>query len=235
MIKTPQSIAVVIPAAGVGSRMQSEIPKQYIPLNGKTILQHTVDKLVQITGVEHLIIVVSENDEWFNVSVPCNITLHRVAGGKERADSVLNGLNYVRSHKLGDWALVHDAARPLVTTHDIHKLIEQAFSNNRGAILAARVKDTIKQGDDTIEKTVPRSRLWQALTPQLFPVEVLASALGDALSHGVQITDEASAIEYCGGEVQLVEGRGDNFKITTSDDLLMAQLLLSHQLQEEKS
>lgn len=235
MIKNSHSIAVVIPAAGVGSRMQSNIPKQYINLNGKTILQHTIDKLSQVAGVEHIVVVVSENDEWFSEQAPKHITMHRVSGGKERADSVLNGLTYVKAHRLGEWALVHDAARPLVTKHDINALIQSAFDNDTGAILASKVKDTIKQGDITIEKTVPRARLWQALTPQLFPVIDLIDALNKALSEGAEITDEASAIEYCKGQVLLVEGRGDNFKITTNDDLLMAQLLLTHQLEGEKS
>ncbi len=223
---TTNRLGIVVPAAGVGSRMNSSIPKQYLSINKKAILEHTLDKLSQFSKQFPIVVVVSENDPYFN-ELNLSQSVTRVAGGKERADSVLNGIEYLLENDICDWVLVHDAARPLVTESDIQNLIDTCFTNNLGGILASKVKDTIKQGHSTIETTVPRESLWHALTPQLFPIEMLHRALKNALKKQLTITDEASAVELQGESVLLVEGRSDNIKITTPEDLRLAQALLT--------
>ncbi|KZN48635.1 2-C-methyl-D-erythritol 4-phosphate cytidylyltransferase [Pseudoalteromonas luteoviolacea] len=222
------SIASVVPAAGVGARMGLNHPKQYININGKTVLEHTLNKLASVSLIEHIYVAVSESDEYFSGLELEHLALSRVNGGKERADSVLNALKAM-SDNPPKWVLVHDAARPLVDVKDIEKLIAQCLTSNEGGILASKVKDTIKRGSLYSDETVPRDMLWQALTPQMFIYEELLSALDIGLSTGATITDEASAMELLGKPVRLVEGRSDNIKITTPEDHALACFLMSQQ------
>lgn len=228
------TIAVVVPAAGVGSRMQHHAPKQYISLAGKTILEHTLFKLAQVKGVRDIKVAISEDDGYY-ASLPfIDTRIARVNGGKERCDSVLNALEALSSDA-PDWVLVHDAARPLVTLADIERLITACLTANEGGILAAKVKDTIKRGSSHVAQTVPRDDLWQALTPQFFNYQQLKSALTQALQQQVTITDEASAIEWTKQPVMLVAGRSDNIKITTPEDLDLANYLLQKQQNESEA
>ncbi|OHU88630.1 MULTISPECIES: 2-C-methyl-D-erythritol 4-phosphate cytidylyltransferase [Pseudoalteromonas] len=226
-------IAAIVPAAGVGSRMQVGYPKQYLKVAGKTILEHTLAKLGELSELCKIAVVVSDNDEYFCELALSEQRIMRVSGGKERAESVLNGLHAL-SEVQPDWVLVHDAARPLVLADDIRTLINECVRNDEGGILAAKVKDTIKRGNTHSLETVPREQLWQALTPQLFPYKNLKEALEQALSKGVLITDEASAMEWARQPVKLVSGRSDNIKITTPEDYDLACFLLAKQ-QESKS
>ncbi|MGO2478936.1 MAG: 2-C-methyl-D-erythritol 4-phosphate cytidylyltransferase [Pseudoalteromonas sp.] len=228
------TIAVVVPAAGVGSRMQYHAPKQYISLAGKTILEHTLYKLSQVKGVRSIKVAISEGDGYYDDLPFIDERIARVNGGKERSDSVLNALKALAGDA-PDWVLVHDAARPLVTITDIEHLITECLAANEGGILATKVKDTIKRGRSHVEKTVPRDELWQALTPQFFDYQQLKSALTQALQQQVTITDEASAIEWAKLPVQLVAGRSDNIKITTPEDLDLANYLLQKQQGESET
>jgi 2-C-methyl-D-erythritol 4-phosphate cytidylyltransferase len=225
------SIAAIVPAAGVGSRMGSVMPKQYIELAGKTILEHTLAKLSELPQLSQIVVAVSENDPFFS-QLPCvDQRIMRATGGKERADSVLNSLLFLADNP-PHWVLVHDAARPLVDIDDINTLISECISTDEGGILASKVKDTIKRGVTHVEHTVPRDDLWQALTPQLFKYNDLKNALQNALAENVLITDEASAIEWAKKPVKLVSGRSDNIKITTPEDLDLAGFLLQKQKSE---
>jgi 2-C-methyl-D-erythritol 4-phosphate cytidylyltransferase len=226
-----QTIAAIVPAAGVGSRMQHNAPKQYIQLAGKTILEHTLAKLSQLPQLNTIVVAVSDSDPYFEALSFTDTRIVRARGGKERADSVLNSLLFLAPNP-PVWVLVHDAARPLVNITDIERLINECISVDEGGILASKVKDTIKRGDTHIDQTVPRDDLWQALTPQLFKYDELKSALQSALSSGATITDEASAIEWAGKPVKLVAGRSDNIKITTPEDLDLAGFLLHKQQNE---
>ncbi|WP_394192425.1 2-C-methyl-D-erythritol 4-phosphate cytidylyltransferase [Pseudoalteromonas atlantica] len=228
------SIAAVVPAAGVGSRMQHTAPKQYITLAGKTILEHTLTKLAAISQLTHIVVAVSDDDPFYAQLPPIDSRVIRASGGKERADSVLSGL-LALADSPPDWVLVHDAARPLVDISDINNLIEQCVHAGEGGILAAKIKDTIKRGHTHSEQTVPRDDLWQALTPQLFKYSDLVNALTGALAQQVAITDEASAIEWAKKPVKLVAGRSDNIKITTPEDLDLAHFLLQKQHSENAS
>ena len=228
------SIAFVVPAAGVGARMQANKPKQYIQLGNKTVLEHTIDKLNTTIPNALIIVAISEDDAYFPaLDLPSNVIT--VLGGKQRADSVLNALNYLAINHVVDWVLVHDAARPLVLPNDILKLISTCQSNQCGGILASKVRDTIKQGSHFVDATVPRETLWQAQTPQMFLLNELTSALTNALNAHVAITDEASAIEWAGGKVQLIESRADNIKLTTPDDIAIAEFLIAKQTLENNT
>lgn len=229
-----QTFTVVIPAAGVGKRMQANCPKQYLKINQQTILEHTVFRLLSHERINDVIIVLGKNDEYFpTTSLYQHAKVHTVIGGNERVDSVLAGLKTLNG-KTQSWAIVHDAARPCVTHNDISQLIERCISTNKGGLLAARVRDTMKQANDfegstQVGKTVDRSHLWHAFTPQMYLTNDLIPAIENGLATGQNITDESSAIEMFGLSSLLVEGRSDNIKITRQDDLAMAQFILEQQ------
>tara|TARA_Y100001956_G_scaffold68963_1_gene71931 strand:+ start:5032 stop:5739 length:708 start_codon:yes stop_codon:yes gene_type:complete len=227
---TPSAIVAIVPAAGVGSRMQADRPKQYLTIEGKTVLEHTVEKLLSHSLISRVIVAISEGDPYYpRLALSQRADVIRVPGGKERADSVLSGLSYVSLHKLSDWVMVHDAARPCVSLNDIDSLIAQSITHDCGAILASPVRDTMKRanGQQEIDHTVEREALWHALTPQMFKTEQLTQALSSALSEGVAITDEASALEWLGESPALVKGSADNIKITQPEDLALAEFYLT--------
>ncbi|PHX03887.1 2-C-methyl-D-erythritol 4-phosphate cytidylyltransferase [Vibrio splendidus] len=224
-----QSVIAVVPAAGVGSRMKADRPKQYLQIHGKTILEHTVEKLLSHPQVSKIVVAVSDDDPYYP-ELPLNLNplVIRVSGGTERADSVLSALDYIAQQQLNDWVMVHDAARPCIQLSDIDKLISGAMTHDVGAILAAPVRDTMKRGaQGQIEHTVDRVDLWHALTPQMFRSKPLRKVLSEALQQGVSITDEASAFEWKGLSPALIGGRSDNFKITQPEDLALAEFYLS--------
>ncbi|MES2673478.1 MAG: 2-C-methyl-D-erythritol 4-phosphate cytidylyltransferase [Pseudomonadota bacterium] len=224
---------IVVPAAGVGSRMGSEIPKQYLTLGAKAIIEHTLERLLGLSFIAGIVVVVSKTDRhWPELSISKHPRIYSVAGGAERAISVLNGLNYLKEKiQPQDWVLVHDAARPCVTLANIEALCATLSEDAVGGILATLVSDTLKQVDakNIILKTIDRRSLWQAQTPQLFRYKLLSDCLSQALARGENITDEASALELCGYAPKIVEGRSDNIKITRADDLLLADFVLRQQ------
>lgn len=221
-------ICAVVPAAGFGRRMQTDCPKQYLSIGNKTILEHTVDALLANTRIQLVIIAVSAGDERFQqlpLSQHPQITV--VEGGAERADSVLAGLQVIDN---AQWVLVHDAARPCLHQDDLTRLLALCEHSRVGGILAAPVRDTMKRaepGKSAIAHTVERNGLWHALTPQLFPRELLLTCLTRALNEGASITDEASALEYCGFHPELIAGRADNIKVTRPEDLALAEFYLT--------
>ncbi len=223
-------ITAIVPAAGIGSRMQADRPKQYLLLNGKTVLEHTVEQLLAHPQIGQVVIAISQQDPYFSsLSLASHPRVKVVNGGKERAESVLNALRLVDEQQLGEWVMAHDAARPCVTERDITQLIQRALSHPVGAILASPVRDTMKRGDGdgNISQTVERQALWHALTPQMFRCQPLLQALQQALEQKAIITDEASAFEWQGLSPGLVSGRADNIKITQPEDLALAEFYLS--------
>ncbi|QDE32116.1 2-C-methyl-D-erythritol 4-phosphate cytidylyltransferase [Shewanella polaris] len=232
MLNNPRSIIAIVPAAGVGSRMGADIPKQYLMLGQQCILAHTLDSLLSHAEIDQVVVALHPQDNYFSqLPQSHHSKLTTVVGGGERADSVLAALDFVESINPEAWALVHDAARPCVTHQDITKLIESVNLHPQGAILAAPVRDTMKRSDTNgnIIHTVDRALLWHALTPQIFPVSVLRHHLSAALAAQVPITDEASAMEWAGVMPGLVNGRMDNIKVTHPDDLQLAALFMSQQ------
>jgi len=222
---------VVVPAAGSGQRFGSVVPKQYQPVAGRPLLAHTLHALLSHPQIQAAMVVLAENDAyWPGWQRMAGKTIHTCSGGSSRAASVLAGLQALPSEvKADDFVLVHDAARPNVSANDISRLIDQGVKEKAGAILAAPLHDTLKRRavDGRIEHTEPRAALWRALTPQLFRRHALQHALQAGLESGVDITDEAMAMERCGARALLVEGAPSNFKITTTEDLARFEFELS--------
>jgi 2-C-methyl-D-erythritol 4-phosphate cytidylyltransferase len=227
-----QKICAIVPAAGIGSRMKSDIPKQYMKIDGMTVLEHTVTRLLNHNEIDHVVIAITQTDPYFS-ALPLNRDprVSVVNGGKERADSVLCALKYLQQTLRYEWVMVHDAARPCLQDDDIDKLITAARSHPVGAILATPVRDTMKRGNSlqqsVIDHTVDRDNLWHALTPQMFPLDSLISNLTLAWERGEVITDEASCFEANNVMPLLVQGRADNIKITQPEDLALAEFYLN--------
>lgn len=222
----------VVPAAGVGKRMNADRPKQYLELAGKTVIEHTLLRLLSAEVFTAVAVAISEEDPyWPDLDVSVHKKIITAAGGKERADSVLSALKAIRTVASDDdWVLVHDAARPCITTIDIHHLIDSLKTDEIGGILALSSHDTLKsvQGDNIIVGTLDRSHIWRALTPQMFRYGLLKNAL-EVAEGNTAITDEASALELQGMQPKIVEGRPDNIKITRPEDLALAQFYMEHQ------
>ncbi|MBL1261513.1 MAG: 2-C-methyl-D-erythritol 4-phosphate cytidylyltransferase [Thiotrichaceae bacterium] len=222
----------VIPASGVGKRMGSELPKQYLTLHDKTLLQHTIERMVDHSRIAGVVVAVARHDHrWQALEEHFGDEVTWVTGGAERYHSVLNALQALNDIAAkDDWALVHDAARPCLRAEDIDRLIDQA-SSGIGGILAAPVNDTMKRAnaDGAITETVNRDGLWRALTPQMFRIRLLIEAIEHAMTQNLPITDEASAVESLGYRPTVVAGHSDNIKITLPQDLELAQLYLQQQ------
>lgn len=234
---TQVSIWAVIPAAGIGSRMQSDIPKQYLPLSGSTVIANTINRLLSSEHVKGLVVSLRSDDlYWDDMNIRSDKPVIRADGGAERCDSVINAMAELVDRNDfdidNDWVLVHDAVRPCVRLEDIDKLIQQASANEAGGLLATPVRDTMKRQQidvSTVQMTVDREGLWHALTPQLFPFKLLLNALFNAMKEGVAVTDESSAMEHAGFSPVLVEGHEDNIKITRPGDLRLAELFIADQ------
>ncbi|MBU4680603.1 2-C-methyl-D-erythritol 4-phosphate cytidylyltransferase [Cedecea davisae] len=234
MADSSPDVIAVVPAAGIGSRMQTECPKQYLQIGDKTILEHAVASLMAHPRVGQVIVAISPSDTHFS-SLPLAVhpRVRVVIGGGQRADSVLAGLQAAGN---AEWVLVHDAARPCLHQDDLENLLSITATSKVGGILAAPVRDTMKRGEPgkaLIAHTVDREDLWHALTPQLFPLELLRSCLLRALDEGATITDEASALEYCGFHPALISARADNIKVTRPEDLALAAFYLTRLTQTE--
>lgn len=216
-------IWAVVPAAGRGTRFGGELPKQYLVVDGAPLIAHTLAALFAHDAVEGAVVPVSENDsDWPRWTEFAGKPVRACVGGASRAASVLAGLQSLPGDvRADDFVLVHDAARPNLSLADLSQLLERGRNDPVGAILAAPVRDTLKRaGDDGgIDATEPRERLWRAFTPQLFRRLQLTRALESALAEGVDVTDEAMAMERLGLRPLLVEGSESNFKITTPADL----------------
>lgn len=229
---TTPSFWLVIPAAGIGSRMQAQCPKQYLTVAGKTILELTLSCFLEHPSLRGIVVALAEHDSWWSqLKVAEHHLVQTVVGGAERADTVLNAL--LALHESGaqadDWVLVHDAARPLLERDDLDRLLKDLVDDPVGGLLAVPARDTLKHIDASgrVVKTVDRSVIWQALTPQMFKLGQLQRALADALQAEVAVTDESSAMEWAGFSPRVVEGRASNVKITRPEDLLLLQAQLS--------
>ncbi|AMK77945.1 MULTISPECIES: 2-C-methyl-D-erythritol 4-phosphate cytidylyltransferase [Methylomonas] len=221
----------VVPAAGVGKRMQADRPKQYLPLAGKTVIEHTLNRLLQSGAFQAVAVAISlEDPYWPELDVSKHPNVITAPGGKERADSVLSALKSLQGQAAeDDWVLVHDAARPCLTASDIHLQIETLKNDAVGGILALSSHDTLKHVDgDTITATIDRKHVWRALTPQMFKYGMLRDALQQTEGNPA-VTDEASALELLGFQPKIVEGRPDNIKITRPEDLALAQFYMEQQ------
>jgi len=228
---------VIVPAAGIGSRMQADRPKQYLQLSEKTVIEHTLNKLLKYPDFKALYFGLSFSDPyWKSLPLSQNANIHTYEGGSERVDTVLNGLRALKDKaQPNDWVLVHDVARPCISLKDIDSLVTQLEEHPVGGILGVPVTDTVKKvesskvGGNKIVATIDRSTLWRAYTPQMFRYQTLLSALENGLNKGLAITDEASAIEAEGLTPKMVKGHVDNIKITQPGDIELAEFYLSKQ------
>lgn len=223
----------IIPAAGVGKRMGATVPKQYLELAGRPVIDHTLERILLHPRIDGAYIALGAEDGWWpNSEFADHPDLVRVDGGAERCHSVLNALNALAERaRPDDWVLVHDAARPCVRRGDITRLVDTLIDHPVGGLLGMPVRDTMKRtdADGVVRETVDRDKLWHAFTPQMFRVGMLRDALRDALAAGVLVTDEASAMEWAGHRPVMVAGSPDNLKITRPEDLALAAFYLEAQ------
>lgn len=221
----------LIPCAGTGSRAGAALPKQYQRVAGQPMVMHTLAAFAATPGIENIVVVVAPGDSFFDdlsaTLAALNATISvAICGGNTRAESVFNGLNYVLAlaGRPGDWVLVHDAARCLITPAQITSLIDACWGDEVGGLLAHRLADTLKS--ETLARvagTVDRSDKWLAQTPQMFRIGALQAALRDV---GTAVTDESSAMEAMGFNPKLVPGSAQNFKVTYPEDFALAEAVI---------
>lgn len=224
MIHELPAFWAVIPAAGIGARMAADRPKQYLQLGRQTILEHSLDCFLDHPTLKGVVVSVAEEDPyWPGLRCANDPRIQCAAGGRERADSVLNALLLLHAQGAADddWVLVHDAARPNLARGDLDKLLSELADDPVGGLLAVPARDTLKRADATgrVSATVDRTTIWQAYTPQMFRLGMLHRALAECLVADVAVTDESSAIEWAGHAPRLIEGRSDNIKVTRPEDL----------------
>lgn len=232
----PSAVWAVVPAAGSGTRMGAGLPKQYLEIAGRTLLEYALLGLCAATRLRAVVVTLDVGDtrgtallERLTASV--RVPLLAVPGGVRRQDSVASGLAHLPQDASDqDWVLVHDAARPCLHGRDLERLLTHGCVDS-GALLATPLAETLKRaggaaGEPTVATTVDRSALWRAQTPQLFRIGLLRDALARAATDGVDVTDEAQAVERLGLKPRLVEGRPDNLKVTVPGDLALAAALL---------
>jgi 2-C-methyl-D-erythritol 4-phosphate cytidylyltransferase len=232
-MKSAQAYWAIIPAAGLGRRMGSSVPKQFLAIGNKTVLEHCLESLWKLSELSGMVLVSHGHP-----ALACiherfrNRHLLRADGGEKRCHSVLNGLHALSGQAdADDWVLVHDAARPCVRQHDLRVLINALASHEVGGLLGTRVHDTMKRIDAQrlVQETVERRGLWHAHTPQMFRYGLLRRCLEQALKDGYEVTDEASALEHAGYHPLMVECHPDNIKITRPEDLELAEFYLLQQ------
>jgi 2-C-methyl-D-erythritol 4-phosphate cytidylyltransferase len=216
--------------------MNSPVPKQYLPLLGRPVILHTLERLCAHPRIQGVLVGVAPDDQdWQKLTSDLKRLpkfLGTSTGGVTRAHTVLSGLKTLTKHaKSGDWVLVHDAVRPCVRHGDIDKLISAVSEEKEGGLLAFPVADTVKRVDNAgrVKETVSREGLWRAATPQMFRINKLVQALEQSMKAGKEITDEASAIEVAGGHPRVVVCYTDNIKITLPEDLALAELYMKQQ------
>ena len=219
----------IVPAAGSGRRFGADVPKQYLPLAGKPMIEHTLERLAACAEVAGFVVVLADGDHyWPGITSVRGKPVRTATGAPERSGSVLFGLRALPADVAADdFVLVHDAARPCIAADDVAMLVARGIPAG-GALLAAPVRDTLKRGNGErrVAATEPREALWRALTPQLFRRGQLTRALEAAAADGVVVTDEAMAMERIGARPLLVEGAEDNIKVTTPADFALAEYLL---------
>ena len=232
---------IVVPAAGVGRRFGGDMPKQYQQLLGKSVIEHTLEQLLQIEDAQIVVAVSPEDTQWQQLSIFQNSRIDTTSGGDERADSVRLALEAISGKAIqgkaeqDDWVLVHDVARPCVRVQDIKNLITQLANHKVGGVLATPVSDTVKRviRDSDVHSTEDRTQLWAAQTPQMFRYGLLLESLQKAVQQQYQPTDESAAIEQLGYTPCVVEGSRDNIKITRQEDMAIAEAIMKYQ-QEQK-
>ena len=222
---------MIVPAAGNGSRMQQSIAKQYLPLAGSTVLEITLTRLKALQLFEKIVVPIgSEDSLWQGTNLASDNTFLAIQGGAQRSDSVMAALLALEDMAdENDWVLVHDAARPCFKNTDIKRMVTRLAQHPVGGLMAEPILDTVKQVDknDIVVKTIDRKLHWRAQTPQMFRYGLLKTGLEKATKSSVEITDEASAVEFLGLQPVVVRGSASNIKITLPGDLNLAEYYLA--------
>jgi len=237
------TIWAVLPAAGIGRRMGSTTPKQYLSIAGQPLLLHALRRLSEVPQIEKIVIVIHPQDKHWaelaqQIAVEFADRIMTVEGGDERYHSVLNALTAMTKFAdPNDWVMVHDAVRPCVRPADIERLIEQVAAHSVGGLLGSAVDNTLKRVDSQSQvlETVDRESYWNALTPQMFRFGLLKESIEAVVASGAQVTDEAAAIEVAGFSPLMVAGNKDNIKITHEADLVLASQILIKQASDNGS
>ncbi|MEM7207138.1 MAG: 2-C-methyl-D-erythritol 4-phosphate cytidylyltransferase [Pseudomonadota bacterium] len=226
-------LIAIVPAAGTGSRMQAAVPKQYLSLCGKSILERVIEALLGFPRIDRVVVGIANGDEhWAGLPISKNPRVLIAEGGEVRAQTVQNCLDTIDKHDCSEhWVMVQDAVRPLINNEMLERLFQSAIETDSGALLALPAVDTIKCAqansevgiEPRVQNTLDRDTIWAAQTPQMFPAQKLRSALIQARSNKKPITDESSAMEYAGFNPRLVKGSSLNIKITQPGDLKIAE------------
>ena len=229
-----EGTVAIIAAAGTGARMQSDIPKQYLKINRKTILDITLNKFLEFEPVKLVILVISPDDIYYkHLENAENKKVIIIEGGATRSESVHNALCFLFDSGLPDETavMVHDAARPCITIDDLNKLSEYYQDKQSPCLLAAPVVDTLQEIDENgcIMGVIDRSKLVRAFTPQMASFVNLKAALKSVIDKKLTVTDEVSALSHAGHTVKFIEGRGDNIKVTHVEDLALVEFYLEKQ------
>jgi len=223
----------VLPAAGAGRRVGGTIPKQYLDLGGRPLIEHSLQLFLEHPRIEGVVVALDPADpHWQQTAFATHARVTRVGGGRERCHSVLNAIEALAgSAAESDWVLVHDAARPCLRREDVDRLLSVLEDHPVGGLLGISVRDTMKQvgGASEVTRTVPREDLWHAFTPQMFRLGLLRRALREAMAAGQLVTDDASAVELLGLAPVMVEGHADNIKVTRQEDFALARFHLQQQ------
>lgn len=220
---------LVMPAAGTGQRFGGKLPKQYVPLANRTVIEWSLAPFSTDSRCAGMAVALAADDKWWPRISERLPAVTAVQGGAERSESVRNALAALnRRAAADDWVLVHDAARPCLSRKDLDRLLSEVSSHPTGGLLAAPVAETLKRADDArlVRETVDRTSFWRAQTPQMFRFERLCAALDAALAARRFPTDEAQALEWVGDQPLLVQGSSRNLKITVEEDLVLAAALL---------
>lgn len=225
-----QLAVAIVPAAGRGLRMGGAVPKQFLALGGEPLVVHSLRVLQRSPAIDQIILAVPQTDLDYclnDLAVRFGFSKIRrvVAGGKERQDSVRHALEHVPEDT--QIVVVHDAVRPFLTEHMVTEVVEAARREG-GAIIALPMRDTVKQVgmERRIERTVDRKPLWLAQTPQAFRRDWLLNAHRKAHAEGVHATDDAFLFEWAGHPVVVVEGSGENIKVTRPEDMVIGEAIL---------
>lgn len=220
--KPLKPIWVIIPAAGIGARMEADKPKQYIQIGNQSLIEMTLRVILNFAPISGVQVCISADDqEWQQLNLQHEKLLTATQGGDTRADSVLAGLTALSNQaQADDWVMVHDAARPCLSQQALSLFVGVLADHPVGGLMAIPVADTLKKADanGNVLKTLSREHVWQAQTPQMFRFEMLREALLAAKAKKFAVTDESSAMEMAGHQVALVMGERANIKVTYPGD-----------------
>ena len=227
------NFVAIIPAAGDSSRYSGEIPKQFLRVDGRTVLELSIKPLLDFSECLGVCVLVPPEDQYHKaLEIKDNPKIFLAEGGTSRIDSVSKGVKFWQQSELSyDYILIHDAARPCLRSSDVQQLLTSIDGEVDGVVLGIPCSDTIKKVSaegSLILNTLDRSKLWRAFTPQIFRKEVLQK---NALEENIEkeFTDEASLVEANGGKLKMIKGFEDNIKLTFPEDLGLIKSILSSQ------